>query len=226
MRNVMPSRAAILRASRNSESEISTVVFFKAIYMGLTVWRPIQFRLKGCETQVPPSVRGDLLCDATRPSALTVWAVEGRPAALHDALDLALATAAEARFALAVIDREVMLEIAELAVGPRIIAQGRAASLDALGQHALVRRCKRFRALAGNGRRQPFLRDARTEQRLADIDVAEPRHDALIQQRRLDRRAFAFQLRRQHSRRERIVERLGPQAFEQLVAFQPLRLGK
>ncbi len=126
-------------------------------------------------------------------SALTGRTVERRTAALHDALDLALAVAAGAGLAFAVIDREMMLEISKLAIRSRIIAQRRTAGFDRRAQHRLDRRNEPPRALARNRVRQSLGRNPRAEQRLADIDVAETRNDALIQQRGLDRRALAFQ---------------------------------
>ena len=48
---------------------------------------------------------------------------------------------------------------------------------------ALVRRA----AAVGDGRGLPLRREPRAEQRLADIDIAEPGHDALVEQRGLQR---------------------------------------
>ena len=55
------------------------------------------------------------------------------------------------------------------------------------------------------------------EQRLADIDVAQPGDDLLVQQRRLDRRALAGQRGGQAGRGERRVQRLRPQVRQQPV---------
>ncbi len=60
--------------------------------------------------------------EMARHSALTGWTVERRAAALHDALDRAFAVAG-AGLAFTVVDLEVMLKIAELAIRTRIVAQ-------------------------------------------------------------------------------------------------------
>src|SRR5438128_5265073 len=65
-----------------------------------------------------------------RMSALPPLAIEGGAAGLDDAGDPALAHAARARLALAVVDGEAVLEIAELAIRPAMVAQARAAGLD------------------------------------------------------------------------------------------------
>src|SRR5665647_3482413 len=66
---------------------------------------------------------------------LAAWAIERRAGILHDAFDLALA--GRAWRALAVIDQEIVLEVAERAVGPAVVAQRRAAGLDGVMQHRL-----------------------------------------------------------------------------------------
>ncbi len=64
---------------------------------------------------------------------LTGPAIEGRAAALHDALDVAAAAGRRAGLAFAVVDREGMLEIAQRAVGLHIVAQRRSAGGDRIG---------------------------------------------------------------------------------------------
>src|SRR5216684_188804 len=86
-----------------------------------------------------PSVSGLFLARGT---------VIGRPASLHDALDLAAAILGGAGLALAVIDGEMMLEITELAIGFGIIAQGRTAGFDRSLKHLLDRRHEALCALA------------------------------------------------------------------------------
>ncbi len=54
---------------------------------------------------------------------LTRRTIERRAAALHDALDGAAATGCPARLALAIVDAEIMLKHAEIAVGEPMIAQ-------------------------------------------------------------------------------------------------------
>src|ERR1700741_372049 len=56
-------------------------------------------------------------------SLLARRAVEGRAAILHDALDDARAVRRDAALALAIIDAEMVLEIAEIAVRPLVVAQ-------------------------------------------------------------------------------------------------------
>src|SRR5258708_39437829 len=60
-----------------------------------------------------------------------------RPPILHDPLDLAATFRRNARFALAVIDAEMVLEIAKLAIGPAVIAQRGSARLDGVIEHRL-----------------------------------------------------------------------------------------
>src|SRR4029079_4235438 len=69
---------------------------------------------------------GDSSFAASR-SALASGAVKGGPATLHDAPDH---PAAAAGFSFAVVNGETFREIAELAIGPSIVAQGGSASLD------------------------------------------------------------------------------------------------
>src|SRR6059036_2450697 len=95
--------------------------------------------------------------------------------------------------AFAVVDAEIVLEHAELAVGLLVVAQGGAAGLDGILQHrpdrlhqplgALVRRARARR----NGRSAALGREPRAMQRLAYIDVPEPRHHALVGERSLER---------------------------------------
>ena len=55
----------------------------------------------------------------------------------------------------------------------------------------------------------------RAKQRLADIDVAKPRHHALIEQRRLQAGLLVGAGVRQHRRIEFIAERLGAEPLQQ-----------
>ena len=63
-------------------------------------------------------------------STLTAWTIKGRPSSLDDATDSAgfseIAFATQAWFAFAIIDREAVLKIPELARGLPVIAQRRA----------------------------------------------------------------------------------------------------
>ena len=57
------------------------------------------------------------------------------------------------------------------------------------------------------------------EQRLADIDIAEPRDHALIQQRRLQAGLLVGASARQHRCVEFIAERLGTEAPQQRLVL-------
>ena len=140
-------------------------------------------------------------CNAARPpkrgallrSFLALRAPEGRASVLDETLYDAAATRGLAFLALAVIDLERMLEIAEFARGLAMIPQRRTAGLDRLVQHRRespspsVWHDRSGSDLFGRQRRgQPARRQLRAIQRLADIDVAKPRHHALVEQRRLE----------------------------------------
>ena len=130
-------------------------------------------------------------------------------------------------FALAVVDPEIVLEIAERAVGAAMIAQRRAAGLDRVVEHRLDgvdQRARRARSARRDGRRWWRLALRRQQcamQRLADIDVAEPRDDALIEQRRLQAGVLAGARLRQHGGVERVAERLGAERAQQRLVAEP-----
>src|SRR4051812_12525294 len=129
---------------------------------------------------------------------------EGRPPGLHHATDGAAAALCRARPSLAIIDAEIMLEVAKLAVGAAVIAQRGPAGLEGIVQHVLDGRDQRVRAgrrLAAARRqrgRTPSGRQVRAVQRLAHIDVAQARHHLLVRQRRLEARLLAGAALRQH----------------------------
>src|SRR5690606_9082355 len=132
-------------------------------------------------------------------SVLADWAIECRAAALHDAGDRSGATGLAAGLALAVIDREGMLEIAERSVGMHIVAQRRAAGLDRVGDDRADRRCKPFGALAhlaarrcDRAGRAPW-RQAGAPQRFRHIYIAEAGNQRLVEESRLERRLPAAQ---------------------------------
>src|SRR6185503_18232720 len=88
------------------------------------------------------------------PLSLTVWAVEGRAAALDDAADGAAAAFLSTGLSLPAIHFEGMLEAPEPAVGAGVVAQRGAAGLDRFAEHGLDRldqRLDRLRRLAGLG---------------------------------------------------------------------------
>src|SRR6266702_3167371 len=155
-------------------------------------------------------------------SLLAFRAPERRAAVLgetsHDA-----ATARGLTFLVfAVVDLKGMLEIAEFAGGLAMVAQRRAAGIDRLIQHGVncidqtfgvIGRFAPGNALEWSGfgrqrRGQSPWRQMRTKQRLADIDVAEPRDHALIEQRRLQAGLLVGAGARQHRRVEFVAERL------------------
>src|SRR5216683_2833101 len=107
---------------------------------------------------------------------LTHWTQKRRPPVLHDPLNLATASRRNARFALAVIDAEMVLEIAKLAIGLAVIAQRRSAGLDGVVEHRLDGVDQRRRlgvrgaGACRNGGGAPLRRQPRPVQGLARID--------------------------------------------------------
>ena len=65
-------------------------------------------------------------------------------------------------------------------------------------------------------------RNAGAIQRLADIDIAEPRDQSLVEQRGLDRGGLALEARGKPFRREGRAQRLDAEALEQSVLLEPL----
>src|SRR5690606_23844810 len=141
-------------------------------------------------------------------------AVEGGTSGLDEALDDAGAAVAGAGFALAAVDVEAVLEIALAALGVGEVTQGRAAGGDGVGEDVADLGGEGFEAgpgdLAGGDQR----RDAGAEQGLADVDVAEPGDDALVQQADLDVLLLAGEGLGQAGAGEGVAERLGTQAGE------------
>ena len=155
---------------------------------------------------------------------LTHRTKERAPRPLHDALDRALAARGRALFARAVVDPEIVLEIAEFSIGAAMVAQRGAAGADRIVEHGTDRVGERMRvrvrsALSDrDGRGDALGREMRAVQRLAHIDVAEARHHALVRQRRLERGLLASASLRQHRAVERITERLGAEQLDHRVA--------
>ena len=110
--------------------------------------------------------------------------------------------------ALAPVDAKIVLEIAEFARRLCIIAQGRAARGNGAvenGRNHLGKACKfAVRDAAARTRRA----DARFEQRLADVDVAEARNAAAIEKQRLYGRQAALHRIGKRRPREVATERL------------------
>src|SRR5688572_24727162 len=96
-----------------------------------------------------------------RRSLLTPWAPERGPPVLGEPLHFAAALVGTG-LSLAVIDQEIVLEVAERAVGAAMIPQGRAARLDGVvehhldGVHQLARPFARPALPVGNGRGNPL----------------------------------------------------------------------
>src|SRR4029077_19473052 len=104
-------------------------------------------------------------------SALPLRTIESRPPGLHDALDGAAAVATRTGLALASVDRPLMLEIAKLARGLNIVAQGRAAGADGPAQHLADRPDQALGALALHRRGETARRQAGPVEALRDVDV-------------------------------------------------------
>src|SRR4029077_19228397 len=80
------------------------------------------------------------------------------------------------------------LEIAELARGLDVVAQAGPAGGDGAGQDVAHRGGEALGPAAGDRGGDAARREPRPVEALRDVDVAEPGDDALIEERRLDRR--------------------------------------
>src|SRR4051794_20485826 len=131
--------------------------------------------------------------DDLRSSLLTHRTEKRAPRPLHDAPDRALAARRYAFLTGAVVDPEIVLEIAELAVGAAMIAQRRAAGADRIVEDRTNRFSKGVRApiwlsmSIRDGRCNALGREMRAVQRLTHVDIAEPSNDALVRERGLQR---------------------------------------
>src|SRR6185295_4489148 len=123
-------------------------------------------------------------------SRLAFGTIEAGPAGLDNALHCPFASQF-ARLAFAAIDQEVMLEIAGVAGGLGMVAQGGSAGGDGVFQHFLDGGNQGRDALLFDGACKPPGRNASAQQGLADIDIAQSRDQPLIQQRRFDGSLFA-----------------------------------
>src|SRR5690606_11628303 len=155
-------------------------------------------------------------------SLLTDGAEEGRAAALHDALDPAATAFGAARLMLAAVDVEAMLEIALAALDIGEILQGRAARRDGVMQDVANLDRQPLQPRTADLARRRQGRDARPIQGLAHIDVAQTRHDALVQQADLDVLRLAREGLGQVRAREGVAQRLRPQFGEPGVALDRL----
>src|SRR4051794_18154480 len=117
--------------------------------------------------------------------ALAACAIEGRAPALNQPLDDVTALPGRADGAGAVIDLEARLEIAELAAGLDMVAQGRPAIADRAPQDFLDRCDKAVGALALNRMCRAPRRDAGHIECFAGVDVAYADQRLLVEQGRL-----------------------------------------
>ena len=143
---------------------------------------------------------------------------------MHDPPHGAAAVATRAGLAFAPVDLEPVLEIAELAVGRDVVAQRRTAGFDRRRQGFPDRPGQPAGARGAHIGGEAAGRDPGFEQALADIDIAEPGDDPLVQERRLDRGAPAFKQRPQPLPVEIRAGRLGPEMRDQRVVGE-LALG-
>src|SRR3954451_22726534 len=146
---------------------------------------------------------------------LAFGAIEGRTAALDDALHRA---AAPAWLTLAVVHREALREIAELAVGADGVLEARPARLDRFGEHLLDRGNEALQALERHRPAGALWMDPSAVQRLADVDVAEPGDDALVAKQQLDRSGPSLQPLLQVPGLQ--LERLRAERLERRPVFQ------
>jgi peptidoglycan/LPS O-acetylase OafA/YrhL len=124
------------------------------------------------------------------------------------------------RLALASVYVKLFLEAAAPAIGMAVVADRGAACKQRIFEHALDARAKplrsRFASLAL--RKQPCLgvrRHTGPEQRLADIDIAKPCNDALVEEKGFERLRLARSAFREIGRREVDRKRLDPESPEQ-----------
>ena len=119
-----------------------------------------------------------------------------------------------------VIDAESVLEIAQFTVGLAVVFQRGPSGLNRLGQNVADDR---------NQPRNPRPRDSpgfalgrnpSAMQDFADVDIAQPRDDPLIQKRGLDGGVFALQRRDQIVLVESVPQGLRPQNRDQLMLLQ------
>src|SRR5262245_56397552 len=127
---------------------------------------------------------------------------ERRAPALDDTLDRAAAPAPRAPPAFLVVDTKTVFSIHAVAVGNRLPQQ----LLDRF--HEIVRFRPRLARSCRERRGPAPWRQARTVQRLDDVDIAETGDDPLIGERRLERGRAPAQRGGQRAGREVALERL------------------
>jgi len=112
-----------------------------------------------------------------------------------------------------------MLKIAERAIGRNMVAKAGAAGGDGVAEDAADGGGQFFCAAALHGSRFAFRRYAGPEQAFAHIYIAEPGDNALIHERRLDRKGAALEPARQFIGVELVGKRIGPQIAQQFVVI-------
>src|SRR5690242_18370389 len=105
--------------------------------------------------------------------------------------------AARTRFAVTAVDPELVLHRAALPVRAPVVAERRALSLDAEPQCLADAAGETSHLLLVQAARRPERVEPRVPERLVDVDVPETGDRALIEQRRLQRRAAAREPRSQ-----------------------------
>src|SRR6185295_19105126 len=142
-------------------------------------------------------------------STLAARAIEGRAATLDKPPDR---PAAAAWPTLAIIGREGLGEVAELAVGAGEILDRGAAGRDRFVEYVADRRNQPLEPPQRDRAPGPLGMDAGAVQRLAHVNVANPGDDPLVEQQQLDRRGAAGEPALKLARVE--VERLGAERLE------------
>src|SRR6185295_3891272 len=110
--------------------------------------------------------------------------------------------------ALASVDPPLLREVAELPVGADIVAERGAPGCDRGAQHRLHRFGEPVEPGKSDVAAGAAGRDSGEIERIADVDVAEPGDDALVEQERLDRRGPAVERAGESGAVERRAERL------------------
>ena len=113
--------------------------------------------------------------------SLALDTVETRPTRLHDALNSPGAALVSTGLAFTVVNIKTVLEISKLTISLAELFEGRTPGFNGLGQHLTNDRNKGMNTGRGNLPSAAFWAYAGAKQRLAHIDIAQPRNDSLIQ---------------------------------------------
>lgn len=127
---------------------------------------------------------------------------------------------------LAVIHSKRMLEISKLAVRLTIIAKRGSARVDRFTQNLLDNRHQTGDAVFSNSVCFPFRGNASPKQRFAYIDVAKPRDDPLIKERRFNWRVSVPELVDKVAFIEQVAQWLGANLLKQPMIVHILCWGK